>query len=228
MTSFLQHITPERLERTVRVLCPLIEERVRAAAGAFWKEYDLRKEMVACILGSQVRYEMAIAALSRIEGAGLLEDKWWKVPMDKAIEPRFFEALSKGYRFPRTRAAQLAGARVALVLRPLSERLAAYTDARQLRQCLISEVPGLGPKQASMFLRNIGMSHELAILDTHLLRYLKMRLLLGNEIVRVSSLPSYERTERVAVLYAESLGYPVGYLDWAIWATMRAAQELRT
>ena len=96
-----------------------------------------------------------------------------------------------------------------------------------MRRHLISEISGIGPKQASMFLRNIGLSHDLAILDTHLLRYLEMQSLLDQERLKVGSLPNYERTEQVAIKYADSLGYPVGYLDWAIWATMRAAMELR-
>lgn len=227
MTSFSKYITPEQLERTVRVLCPLIDEQVKAIHRAHWNEYELRKELVACILGSQVRYEMAIVALSRIEDEGLFKDRWWKVGIDGSIEFKFFKILSKGYRFPRARAEQLAAARAAVVKQSLSERLVSCTDVKELRRHLISEISGIGPKQASMFLRNIGLSHDLAILDTHLLRYLEMQSLLDQERLKVGSLPNYERTEQVAIKYADSLGYPVGYLDWAIWATMRAAMELR-
>ena len=123
MTSFSKYITPEQLERTVRVLCPLIDEQVKAIHRAHWNEYELRKELVACILGSQVRYEMAIVALSRIEDEGLFKDRWWKVGIDGSIEFKFFKILSKGYRFPRARAEQLAAARAAVVKQSLSERL---------------------------------------------------------------------------------------------------------
>jgi N-glycosylase/DNA lyase len=77
-----------------------------------------------------------------------------------------------------------------------------------------------------MFLRNIGMSYDLAILDTHVLRFMDMQDILPMNQARVGTLSGYEKAERVVVDYADILGYPVGYLDWAIWATMKAAREL--
>ena len=62
--------------------------------------------------------------------------------------------------------------------------------------------------------------------NTHVLRFMDMQNLLCIKDTIIGTIPSYERTERVVVNYAEKLGYPVGYLDWAIWATMRAAREL--
>jgi len=95
-----------------------------------------------------------------------------------------------------------------------------------MRQSLVTEISGVGPKQASMFLRNTGKSYDLAILDTHVLRFMDMQNLLSINQRNISTVTAYERTERVFVDYADRLGYPVGYLDWAIWATMRAAKEL--
>jgi len=78
-----------------------------------------------------------------------------------------------------------------------------------------------------MFLRNIGMSYDLAILDTHVLGFMSLQDGLQVNVTHVRTLPSYERTERILVRYADTVGFPVGYLDWAIWATMKAARELR-
>ncbi|KKM11657.1 hypothetical protein SY88_07515 [Clostridiales bacterium PH28_bin88] len=197
-------------------------------------EYLLRRELVACILGSQVRYEMAYTALERIERAGLLNDEWW-CNVEDNFETKIFEVLSGKthqnhdnwcYRFPKTRAHQLATARNAIAKWPLSERLFKNTDPKNIRQRLVMDIAGIGPKQASMFLRNIGISYDLAILDTHVLRFMKMQNIVCQEHMNIATLPAYERTERVVKNYANSLGYPVGYLDWAIWATMRAAREL--
>ena len=202
--------------------------------AAPWDEYLLRRELVACILGSQVRYEMALDALERLETAGLLADRWWRAPRDD-YEHRLLRLLSGNtrqtrdkwrYRFPNTRAYQLAQASIALAEKPLSQRLLSYPDARILRRELVKDIAGIGPKQASMFLRNIGNSYDLAILDTHVLSFMKMQNILSQEHVKVGTLAGYEQTERILKNYADSLGYPVGYLDWAIWATMRAAREL--
>lgn len=216
-----------RLEKVIRALCPIIEEQIHCSSLAGWSEYALRRELLACILGSQVRYEMAEMALSRIEKSGLLQDAWWEMKQVEEFEGLMLEVLSPGYRFPKIRARQIASVRDSLANQPLSERLWMARDDKSLRQSLVVSLPGVGPKQASMFLRNVGHSHDLAILDTHVLQYLEMQKLIAQKQINIGSVRAYERAELAATGYASTLGYPVGYLDWAIWATMKAARELR-
>jgi len=106
---------------------------------------------------------------------------------------------------------------------PLRARLNPSIGAKALRLALVEDLPGIGPKQASMFLRNIGLTYELAVLDVHVLRYLQMIGL--RRIVRIHRLADYEQAEAVATHYAIECGRPVGLLDWAIWITMQAAAE---
>ncbi|MCC7571688.1 DNA lyase [Candidatus Micrarchaeota archaeon] len=220
------------LENSIRVLCKIIKQNEQFNNPL--SEYTLRRELVACILGSQVRYEMASTALRRIERAGLLKDKWWSVS-EELFETMIFKELSRSdlvtdsnwcYRFPKKRARQLAKARDAIAEKSLIERVLSYNEPKKIRRQLVSEITGIGPKQASMFIRNIGISYDLAILDTHVLQYLSIKKVLDQEQMRVSTISAYEKTESVVIKYADSLGYPIGYLDWAIWATMRAAREL--
>ena len=225
----------ERLDRTIRTLCLLINDQVRTRATGNWHEFDLRKELVACILGSQVRYEMALAAIENLKWAGLLDDVWWVGNRRDDFESSVFGVLSgqrydlpfRGrYRFPKARTNQLVLARDVLARVPLSTQLENDVTPKYLRKNLVANIPGLGPKQASMFLRNIGRSYELAILDTHLLRFMAIKDLLPANQVHIGTLSGYERAERIVVGYADTLGYPAGYLDLAIWATMKAAREL--
>lgn len=227
--------TLDRLNKTIRVLYPLIENEIEARAASHWSEYDLRKELVGCILGSQLRQEMAIAWTENLEDAGLLDDAWWSECRDDGFGSIVLGVLSgqrhglphRGrYRFPSTRASQLARARDALAQRTLSARLAKRQSPKYLRKSLVADIPGLGPKQASMFLRNIGRSRDLAILDTHVLRFMELQKLLSIDHATIGTVAGYERVERIVVDYAATLGYPVGYIDWAIWATMKAAREL--
>jgi len=60
-----------RINSAIRVLCPIIDERIKARASDQWCEEELRKELVACILGRQVRHEMAVAAMRNLEFAGI-------------------------------------------------------------------------------------------------------------------------------------------------------------
>lgn len=231
------HSLPMRyhLDNTIRALCPLIEERIKAQTAHHWREYDLRKELVGCILGSQIRHEMAIGSIANLDQAGLLGDDWWSSCEKDGFGSTVLDVLSgrrhdlpyRGcHRFPRARTSQLTRAREALTRVPLSARLANDAVPTHLRKSLVADIPGLGPKQASMFLRNIGKSYDLAILDIHVLRFIDLLDLFPMEDARINTVKGYERTERIVIDYADSLGYPVGYLDWAIWATMKAAQEL--
>lgn len=235
MTSFSSSYTRRRLDGTIRVLCPLIEKEIRGRSTRCLSEYDLRRELIGCILGSQVRYEMAVDATENLEHAGLLDDAYWFDCKNAGFESRVLEVLlGRGnnrlhrgsYRFPKVRAKQLAQARNALARVPLASRLADSNAPTHLRKSLIADIAGLGPKQASMFLRNIGKSYDLAILDTHVLRFIDMQGLLPIAEARISTVKGYEEAERTVIDYAYTLGYPAGYLDWAIWATMKAAREL--
>lgn len=233
MTSSLSSPSEKtRFDITIRKLCSFIEKNI--FTDFVPSEYYLRRELVACILGSQVRYEMALSALKRIENSGLLDDKWWYCISDN-FESKVFDLLSGNtlldpdkfcYRFPKIRAHQLTKARNTLAGQSLSQWLCITSDPKCMRQKLVINISGLGPKQASMFLRNIGKSYDLAILDTHVIRFMNMKNLLHTKPVNIGTLSSYERVEKIFVDYADTLGCPVGYLDLAIWATMRAAKEL--
>ena len=224
-----------RFDDVVQELYPAVVHWIRPGSRRKWAEADLRRELVSCILGSQVRYEMACRAMAGLEEAGLLEDRWWrrdKVGYESAVYAVLrgsgnSKSPGVGYRFPALRARQLAGAREALAKVPLTERLLPVGDIRKLRRDLVHAIPGLGPKQASMFLRNTGYSQDLAILDTHVIRFLDaIEDQLPPEVRRLGSLNAYESIEEILAAYADRLGYKVGYLDQAIWITMRAAWEL--
>ncbi len=224
----------ERIDRTVRVLCPIIEQKIIENISNEWSEKYLRRELVACILGSQVRHEMASLALSRLEEADLLEDKWWlaRTPnFEKKVRgvisgSVFPNTKNQSYRYPKAKSKQILGARDSLIKKALIERLSSTGNAKEIRQCLVKDIPGIGPKQASMFLRNIGKSYDLAIIDTHVLRFLDIRLELPANSARIGNLKYYEQIEDSFAAYANTLGFSVGYLDWAVWATMKAAREL--
>src|SRR5881398_203700 len=54
----------------------------------------------------------------------------------------------------------------------LKSRIESFYNPFELRQWLVENVMGLGYKEASHFLRNIGLGEEFAILDRHILRNL--------------------------------------------------------
>jgi len=84
------------------------------------------------------------------------------------------------------------------------------------REYLVSEVHGMGYKEASHFLRNIGLGDGLAILDRHVLKYLESSGL-------ITAIPQslfgkrYIETEKVLNSLAFRARMPVTHLDFVLW-----------
>jgi N-glycosylase/DNA lyase len=138
-------------------------------------------------------------------------------------ERRLHRTLQKvGYRFPSTRAAQIA--RSAECFYAKGNGVLAFLEregaSEEARARVVADVHGLGPKQASLFLRNIGYSDDVAILDTHVLRY--MRLIGATaHVTPPSSLRRYTECEWEFRDIATYLGLPVAVADIATWVVMR-------
>jgi N-glycosylase/DNA lyase len=189
-------------------------------------EEALWRELMTCILGSQVPNWMGVAAARQLDEHGLILPAGTlnveqiasvlKMPIESPHGPRH-------YRFPNAKARHIFAAHRA-VCRLYGDLPSLVYDCfpDECRRRLVEDVPGVGLKQASLFLRNIGISSGFAILDTHVVRYMR-------EVGLVSALPRsitpdmYYVLESVLSRYAEQLGRPVGHVDRAIWAVMSAS-----
>ena len=226
-------ISPVTLEKTVRSLCRMISDQIFFPIPQSMSEEDLRCELICCLLSSQVPFESARVAAINIRSHGLLTDAYWHAYLPD-LEVRLQELLSTPinvggrvckYRFPVVRAKQIYQTRNELYKRKmnLSDIVFRKRNMKRLRRELIFMVCGFGPKQASMFLRNIGCTYDLAILDRHVLRYMVMQGLISPLRTDSISLTQYESIEFAMENYAILLGYSIGYVDLAIWIAMRAA-----
>lgn len=199
--------------------------------GAY--EDDLWRELCCCILSSQVNYELADAAADAIDKAGVFcsnARSWENVAQDihSILSGTFrVEGRTRGYRFPRTKAYQIARtwATIRGEAQSIRKLFAKFDDVAVLRGWLVRHAPGLGPKQSSMFLRNAGVTIDLAVLDRHVLRYMEVIDLIPEGDGQPMNLRDYQATEVILRSYADELGYRVGLLDWAIWIVMRVARS---
>jgi N-glycosylase/DNA lyase len=101
-------------------------------------------------------------------------------------------------------------------------------DARGIREArrrLVSEVPGLGPKQASLFLRNIGYVANVAVLDVHVLTYMSWVGLTDTLVKSVSTIRKYETLEDSFIEHSYSFGYTPDRFDLAVWIVVKVAKE---
>ena len=100
---------------------------------------------------------------------------------------------------------------------------ACCTD-HEARDTIVCLCKGIGQKQASLFLRNIHYSDGLAILDSHVIKFMRIQGIQKN----VKSSPSktdYIKYEASLRVYADNLGRTLAQLDVAIWIVMRVVQR---
>lgn len=224
-------ICTEQLDSTIGALCPEIWGNMRSASVTKYPEEILWEELVCCVLSSQVKFELSQAVTQNLKRNGLLDIK----AIDYSYEDRLGELLRSPimiddrpikYRFPNIKTKQIAAARKNIYGCNISLRgiLDKYSDPSDLRTALVKLVPGLGMKQASMYLRNVSNSFELAVIDSHVLNYMNVVNLLKNVPTTIST-TQYLVKENMLTKYAEKFGYPVGCVDYAIWIVMRVARK---
>jgi len=86
-----------------------------------------------------------------------------------------------------------------------------------LREYLVKNVKGIGYKEASHFLRNIGLGKDIAILDRHILRNL-IDLGVLEEYPKNLSEKRYEEIEEKMKKLSKDLDIPMDTLDHVFWA----------
>ena len=84
------------------------------------------------------------------------------------------------------------------------------------REWLVKNVKGIGYKEASHFLRNIGFGKDIAILDRHILRNMN-HLGLIKKIPASISPKLYREIELKLEKFADKIKIPLSHLDFVLW-----------
>lgn len=224
------------VDRTIRALCAEVSD----SAGDFrdWHlrtEEELLHEACVCMFSSQMVFEVAEAAAGRIRDCGLLRltraDDYEQRLALALTEPLTIEQGGKTRqvrpRF-RNRLASLLATTIGTMReqgQSLRGTLFSACSAREARELLVKQVWGFGPKQASLFLRRVGYCAELAVLDTHILDYLRVARGIDPKPGVLARLSGYERIEAEFQRVAAEFGHPIGCVDLAMWVTMRVAKR---
>jgi N-glycosylase/DNA lyase len=180
--------------------------RVRALA-----DKHLFEEMCFCILAVQSKAHGADAAVRDLVAKDLL----W--PGRQRQVAAFLRTRT---RFHNHKAAYIVRARERFFPSSgpvLCKSLDGLADAKAARAWLVREIDGLGWKEASHFLRNIGRGYQLAILDRHILRNLIRHgviqrmpaTLTANRYLAIES-----RMER----FSDHVEIPMAALDLLFWS----------
>lgn len=91
-------------------------------------------------------------------------------------------------------------------------------DAIVAREWLVDHVKGLGYKEASHFLRNIGLGRNIAILDRHILKNLIRHGVIRVIPSSVASRAAYVGIENKMRAFSDHIGIPMDELDLLFWS----------
>jgi N-glycosylase/DNA lyase len=100
-----------------------------------------------------------------------------------------------------------------ILIKPL---LAKFSGVHERREWLVKNIRGLGYKEASHFLRNLGFGKDIAILDRHILRNLKLLGVIG-EIPESMGRKKYLEIEKNMAEFAKEIDIPLAHLDLLLW-----------
>lgn len=162
---------------------------------------EIFQELCFCLLTANYNAEGGI----RIQEA--LGEKFCTLP-EKELA---LELKRLGHRYPNARAGYISGARKHI---PSLESLLSKKGP-EAREWLVKNVDGLGWKESSHFLRNVGFQ-DLAIIDFHIIDLLVREGLIERPKT-LTKKKRYLEIESLLGKIAEKAGLSLGELDLYLW-----------
>lgn len=182
------------------------------------EEYEKRKDIIKNRLkefskvgGDDIFYELCFCILtpqSNARKCGKAVNNLKKKDfLHKNINPK---GCIKEIRFYNNKSRYLLGAK------DYYKKIGLGKDAKQLRDFLVANIKGIGYKETSHFLRNIGC-RNLAILDRHVLRNLK-RYNIIDEVPKTLTRKRYLEIEDKLYKFSKKVKIPMDELDLLFWS----------
>ncbi|MFH1782275.1 MAG: N-glycosylase/DNA lyase [Candidatus Omnitrophota bacterium] len=179
--------------------------------GEVYKKDDKKvfSELCFCILTPQARAIVCDRAIKALEKKGLLLKG-----SSSHIRPYL-----KGVRFPNNKAKYLVSARdIFKDCKDINIKDKIDTkDIIKTRDWLVKNVKGMGYKEASHFLRNIGFGRDIAILDRHILRNLKRYGIIEKMPLTITK-KEYLKIEDKMRVFLKKLDISMDEIDLLFWS----------
>jgi len=162
-------------------------------------------ELAFCLCTPQSKARECDKAIKQLESSGMLfkgNERQIRPFLDKV---RFAENKSKFIVLAREKISE--DGKISI-----RDFLKQFQDSSKAREWLVNNIKGLGYKEASHFLRNIGFARDLAILDRHVLRCLADFKVI-DEIPMYLTPKKYLEIESKMKEFAEKIGIDFAELD---------------
>jgi N-glycosylase/DNA lyase len=185
----------------------LIDKRVND-----FKEMNVREsqawfeELSYCLLTAYSSARMGQICVNALCDCGVL----FEGTVDKVAET----LRCQGHRFANKRAEYIVEARRLSSI--LKKKVEGFKSSRVARKWLVENIKGLGWKEASHFLRNVGYL-DLAIIDRHILSNMIEFGLIHNDGKKGLTKKKYLEYEHILGVVASKIGLTLGEMDLYLW-----------
>jgi N-glycosylase/DNA lyase len=168
---------------------------------------NIQKEFFFCLLTPQCKARVCWDNIERLSARGILQN---------SSAEKISQSFS-GIRFRNNKARYIVESREKFFNGNSSFlKFLEKQGSESLREYIVSNVKGMGYKEASHFLRNVGKGDELAILDRHILKGLFMAGVIS-EIPYALSVKRYLGIEESMKKFALHVNIPMFNLDFVFW-----------
>lgn len=185
-----------------------IENRLRGfeTVGKTSSPENIFYELSFCLLTPQSKARTCWNAVEKLKNKNLIFN---------GTQKEIAAVIGKiGVRFKNNKAKYLIEAR--RLLKNLDEITASFKPPLQTREWLVKNVKGMGYKEASHFLRNIGYGKNIAILDRHILKNLKFFGVI-KDIPKTITPGKYIEIEDKMKIFSKNTSIPLSHLDLLFW-----------
>lgn len=193
----------DEIKEAMKVVGDQVKQRMAEFEKIGKDEETLFRELCFCILTANYKAEGGIR-IQKVVGDGFCSLEANELAM---------RLRGLGHRFPETRARYIDESR--RFHGKLTGILQGFRNEMEAREWLVENVKGLGYKEASHFLRNIGYN-DVAIIDRHILRFLEGKQLI-KEILKTLNKTTYMEIEILLSVIADRLDLTLGELDLYLW-----------
>lgn len=211
-------MTVEKEQNAIPALKKLYSERKEAIQKRLaefrqvmqWKDDEVFAELCFCLLTPQSSAKVCWEAVIALKQRTLIL---------KGL-PAELEPYLRSVRFSESKAKYIVEARDMFSKDgnlQLKSQISRFYNPFELREWLVENVKGLGYKEASHFLRNIGLGEGFAILDRHILRNLN-QLGVITEIPTTITKKRYLEIEEKLRRFAAEIDIPMADLDLLFWS----------
>ncbi|MFZ5955167.1 MAG: N-glycosylase/DNA lyase [Nanoarchaeota archaeon] len=198
------------MKTLVKRMQELKDSRIKYTISSKMKEFKnngqdnktLFSELCFCILTANFNAERSIKIQNKL-----------KNKFSSFSEQVLAEKLKEnGHRFPNARAKYICSCRI--YKNNLKEIINSFSEGKKAREWLLKNIMGMGMKESSHFLRNVGFT-DVAIIDFHIIDILVKSSVI--ERPKILSKQKYLEIEKNLEKMALKLNLNLGELDLYLW-----------